>query len=369
MKVLHLGKFCPPSEGGIELFSYDLLEELNQKGVSADLLCFGQLTREGRYRNFKYYECKMDFKLNSAPLSYDFLYSYKKIVEQYDLVHVHSPNPMAELISIFCQKPKVIHWHSDIVRQKISYVFYQPIQKKALQKARIVLTTSPQYLNSSKQLKPFKNKSRVIPSGINFKRLSIDDNAQIEFSKIEEKVKNKKIVLTIGRLVEYKGFESLIQAAQFLQEDTIVLIIGQGPKWDYLQKMIKEMNLTEKVLMLGKVEHISSFLKNCDIFCLPSVSRNESFGLVLVEALYFGKPLVTTDVYGSGMSYVNEHNKTGLIVPVNNPESLARAINQILYDEALYSHMQSNALIRCKNFDIIQIADMIKHVYLEVLKC
>jgi glycosyltransferase involved in cell wall biosynthesis len=148
-----------------------------------------------------------------------------------------------------------------------------------------------------------------------------------------------------------------------------VLIIGQGPKWDYLQKMIKEMNLTEKVLMLGKVEHISSFLKNCDIFCLPSVSRNESFGLVLVEALYFGKPLVTTDVYGSGMSYVNEHNKTGLIVPVNNPESLARAINQILYDEALYSHMQSNALIRCKNFDIIQIADMIKHVYLEVLKC
>jgi len=369
VRVLHLGKFCPPNEGGIELFSYDLLEELNLKGVSADLLCFGRLTRENCYRNFRFFECKMDIRLNSAPLSYDFLYVYKKIVERYDIVHVHSPNPMAELVSLIWQKPTVIHWHSDIVRQKISYLFYQPIQQRALQKAKLVITTSPHYLNSSKQLKHFKNKARVIPSGLNFKRLSLDDKSHQEFSKVEEKVKNKKVVLTIGRLVEYKGFEYLIRAAKFLRDDIIVLIVGQGPKWDYLKKLIKELELSEKVLLLGKVENISIFLKNCDIFCLPSTSRNESFGLVLVEALYFGKPLVTTDVFGSGMSYVNAHEKTGLVVPPKNPEALAQAIHYILFSEGVYSYCQGNALTSFKNFEITQIADKIKDVYKEVLRC
>jgi glycosyltransferase involved in cell wall biosynthesis len=110
-------------------------------------------------------------------------------------------------------------------------------------------------------------------------------------------------------------------------------------------------------------------MKNCDIFCLPSVSRNEAFGLVLVEALYFGKPLVTTNVEGSGMNYVNKHNETGLVVPPKNSKALAEAINTILSNEKLYEKFSKNALERFKEFEIDSVADRILNLYQEVLKC
>jgi Glycosyltransferase len=114
------------------------------------------------------------------------------------------------------------------------------------------------------------------------------------------------------------------------------------------------------------VNNVSEFIKNCDLFILPSISRNEAFGLVLVEALYFGKPLVTTDVKGSGMNYVNRHNETGLVVPPKNPEALAKAINKILSDETLYIKFSENAKNRFKEFDINSIADKIINLYWEV---
>jgi glycosyltransferase involved in cell wall biosynthesis len=110
-------------------------------------------------------------------------------------------------------------------------------------------------------------------------------------------------------------------------------------------------------------------MKNCDLFCLPSVSRNEAFGLVLVEALYFGKPLVTTNVEGSGMNYVNKHNETGLIVPPKNSKALAEAINTILSNEKLYEKFSKNALERFKEFEIDSVADKTLNLYQEVLKC
>jgi glycosyltransferase involved in cell wall biosynthesis len=109
-------------------------------------------------------------------------------------------------------------------------------------------------------------------------------------------------------------------------------------------------------------------MKNCDLFCLPSISRNEAFGLVLIEALYFGKPLVTTNVEGSGMNYVNKHNETGLIVPPKNSKALAEAINAILSNEKLYEKFSKNALERFKEFEIDSVADRIIEVYEMVLK-
>ena len=127
MKVLHLGKLCPPNEGGIEVFSFDLLEALNKKGIKADLVCFGGATKEDIYNNFKFFACKTNLKLNAAPLSYDYIKTFRKIVWDYDIIHVHSPNPLAEILTLITNKKVIIHWHSDIVKQKISYLFYKPI--------------------------------------------------------------------------------------------------------------------------------------------------------------------------------------------------------------------------------------------------
>jgi glycosyltransferase involved in cell wall biosynthesis len=369
MKVLHLGKFCPPNEGGIEVFSFDLLEALNKKGIKADLLCFCENTREDNYNGFKFFACKMNLKLNSAPLSYDYIKTFRKIVKHYDIIHVHSPNPLAEILTLITDKKVIIHWHSDIVRQKISYLLYRPIQQKVLKKADKIIATSPQYLETSKQIKNFKGKAMVIPSGLNPKRLRINEQDLREFDKIKEKINNKKVVLAVGRLVEYKGFEYLVEASQFLKDDIIVLIAGGGPLYGTLKSKIEKLNLKDKVLMLGRVNNVSVYMKNCDVFCLPSISRNEAFGLVLVEALYFGKPLVTTDVEGSGMNYVNKHNETGLVVPPKNSKALAEAINTILSNEKLYEKFSKNALERFKEFEIDSVADKILNLYQEVLKC
>ena len=371
MKVLHLGKFCPPNEGGIEVFSFDLLEALNKKGIKADLLCFGDTTKEDIYNNFKYFACKLNIKLNSAPLSYDFIKTFRKIANDYDIIHIHSPNPLAEVLSLFTEKKTIIHWHSDIVKQKVTYQFYKPIQQKILQKAKKIIATSPQYLNTSDQLKDYKDKAVNIPLGLNTKRLEIEDENIEEFKKIKNKIDNKKIVLAVGRLVEYKGFEYLVEASRFLKDDIVVLIAGGGPLYDHLQNKINNLNLSNKVLLLGRIRinNVSVFIKNSDLFCLPSISRNEAFGLVLVEALYFGKPLVTTNVDGSGMNYVNIHNKTGLVVPPKDPKALAEAINMILSDENLYSRFSKNAKERFKEFEIDSIVDRIINLYQEILKC
>ena len=366
MKILHLGKLCPPNDGGIELFSYDLLESLNKKDIKSDLLCFDKDTKEEIYNGFKYFACKMNIKLNSAPLSYDFVKIFKKIVKDYDIIHIHSPNPLAEILSLITNEKIIVHWHSDIVRQKVSYMLYKPIQKKILRKAAKIITTSPQYLKTSKQLKNYKDKAAIIPLGLNPRRLEIKDEGIKEFEKIKDKINNKKIVLAVGRLVEYKGFEYLLEASKFLKDDIIVLIAGGGPLYGYLQNKINSL-LGNRVLLLGRVADISIFMKNCDLFCLPSISRNEAFGLVLAEALYFGKPLVTTNVEGSGMNYVNKHNETGLVVPPKNPRALAEAINKILSDENLYSKFSTNSFERFKEFDIKSISDKIITLYKTIL--
>jgi glycosyltransferase involved in cell wall biosynthesis len=310
----------------------------------------------------------MNLKLNSAPLSYDYIKTFRKIAGHYDIIHVHSPNPLAEILTLITDKKVIIHWHSDIVRQRISYFFYRPIQQKVLKKADKIIATSLQYLETSKQIKNFKDKVMVIPLGLNPKRLKINEQDLREFDKIKEKINNKKVVLAVGRLAEYKGFEYLVEAGQFLKDDTVVLIAGRGPLYEALKNKIEKLNLKDKILLLGRVNNVSVYMKNCDLFCLPSVSRNEAFGLVLVEALYFGKPIVTTSVEGSGMNYVNKHNETGLVVPPKNSKALAEAVNTILSNEKLYETFSKNALERFKEFEIDSIADKIIEVYEMVLK-
>ncbi|MCX8059862.1 MAG: glycosyltransferase [Aquificaceae bacterium] len=365
MRVLHLGKSCPPKEGGIEIFSYDLLKYLNSQGVKADLLCFGERDGEDTYQGFKYYGCKQSVKIWSAPLSYRFVKEFFKLCQNYDLIHVHSPNPLAEFLSLFSGKPLVVHWHSDIVRQRITYKFYRPIQLAFLKKARKVICTSPYYLESSAQLRGFREKAVVIPLGLDRKKIEpFQGQGQ---NALKEKFKGKKIVLSVGRLVEYKGFEYLILASKHIREDAVVLIAGAGPLYSKLAELVKTNQLDDRVFLLGRVENVYEWMRECDLFCLPSVSRNEAFGLVLLEALFFGKPLVTTAVEGSGMNFVNLDGVTGAVVAPKNPKALADAINNILGDKELYLKLSANARERFAEFDMERVGCKVVDLYREVL--
>jgi len=361
IRVLHVGKFCPPFKGGIESFVLDLSKALNSLGIKSDILCIGQKTADEHLipvRNL--------FTLNSLPVSPGIVLKTLSLSERYDIIHIHSPNPLAEIASIFVKKPVVIHWHSDIVRQKFSYKIYKYVQKEALKRAKAVIATSPQYAESSLQIQPFKEKVRVIPLGVDPERFEEDYDER--FSEFKKLVEGKKVVLSIGRLVEYKGFEFLIKSAKFLNPETVIVILGEGKLRKHLEDLIKRERLYGRVILFGKVENINPYMRICDVFCLPSITRSEAFGLVLVEALYFGKPLITTDVKGSGMSYVNLDGKTGFVVPPENPKAIAHAINRLLGNLNLYETFSRNALLRFGEFDIRNIAKRIEALYREVLK-
>lgn len=362
MKILQLAKLCPPCEGGIDIYSYDLTEELYKLGVDVDIICFSNVTKK-ESKGFTQFSTKINAKIHSALISWDLIKIFLKIRKNYDILHVHVPNPLLEILTFFFDKRIVIHWHSDVVRQKMAYWLYKPLQKQMLKRADVIICTSSQYKATSKILKPFQDKIEIIPLGINPDRLtqltSIDDN----YLKLLEKAKGKKIVLSIGRLVTYKGFEYLIEAALYLPDDTIIWIAGGGPLYKRLSKKIKQLKLENKVLLLGKVKNIGEYLRRCDVFCLPSISRNEAFGLVLIEALFFGKPLVTTNVEGSGMSFVNLDGITGYIVPPKNPQRLAEAISKILNDQNLLKSFSENAKQRFQEFHIRVSAQKIIELY------
>lgn len=366
MRVLHLGKLCPPREGGIEVFSFDLINYLNQIGVKADLLCFGEKNGEFTFKNFKYFETKMNLKVSSAPISFEFLRKGLSIAHNYDIIHIHSPNPLAEILSLFIKRPLIIHWHSDIVRQKILYHFYKPIQKAVLNKAIRIITTSPHYKDTSRQLEDFRQKCVVIPLGIDLSKYE-DYVKTVDETILDEINAEKRIILSIGRFVEYKGFRYLVKAAKYLREDAVVMIVGHGPLLGKIKELIKREGLREKVILAGRVDDVRPYIQRSYLFCLPSISRNEAFGLVLLEALFYGKPLITTAVEGSGMNYVNHHGKTGFVVPPKDPKALADAINKLLDDRQLYDEFSKNARERFKEFEMEKIGQKIIRLYEEIL--
>ena len=159
--------------------------------------------------------------------------------------------------------------------------------------------------------------------------------------KIKDKYKGKKIVFSLGRLAYYKGFEYLINAAQYLDDDIVILIGGSGQLRNKLQNIIQSNNLSKNVELLGRVEDadLGSYYQACDVFCLPSIVKSEAFGVVQIEAMNFGKPIVATKIEGSGVDWVNHDGVSGINVKIKDSIELAKAIKQILdYDKEYFKY-------------------------------
>ena len=235
----------------------------------------------------------------------------------------------------------VLHWHLDIVKQKFIKFFYFPFQTHLLKKADAIIVTSPDYLDASKDLQEYRNKCKVIPIGINSSYLK--ENISFR-EKLTKKYANKKVVFSLGRLTYYKGFKYLIDAAKELDKNTIILLGGIGDLQKEIETQIRKQKLEDRVILLGKIpqENIGEYYRRADVFCLPSVERSEAFGIVLLEAMSFGCPLISTSM-GSGVSWVNQQNKTGLVVEPKNPTKLAKAIKQIVGNDELSLEFSNNA--------------------------
>lgn len=374
MRVLHFGKYYPPFFGGVEKVNYDLVERLNDlDGCHVDELCFAHSVGyqesfvTNRYRVFRVPIWGIKW---STPLPRGILRNFLRVRKNYDIIHVHVPNPIASVVALLVPKETkmVVHWHSDIIKQKKLLKLFKPFQDVFLKRADAIIATSRNYMDASKDLRPYTSKVSVVPIGLDAKEM-VYEKRDVEM--IRRTYSGKKIVLCIGRMTLYKGHRYLIEAAKDLGDNTVVLLGGTGELKDELEILVRQKGLEEKVKFLGRIpqERIYAYYMAADVFCLPSISRAEAFGVVLIESLAMGTPIVTCNIEGSGVPWVNQDGVTGYNVPMKNPIALAEKINLLLEDECLHAEMSANCIKRYKeNFTLDKMVGATFELYRHILK-
>ncbi|RJQ27159.1 glycosyltransferase [Candidatus Parcubacteria bacterium] len=371
MKVLQVYKdYYPPVKGGIEGHINVLATGLKEHGIDVEVLV-SNTSAKFEMKNVEgiaVTKVPQVGRFASASLNLTFSYWINKLGQSADLLHFHFPNPTAEISFLISglEKPIVVTYHSDIIRQARLLKFYAPLLKKFLGQAKRIIVTSPNYLESSPFLFQFKGKCRFVPFGIDLS----DFSGEKRFEKIDE-IRNRHsrpILLFIGRFRYYKGLHVLIDAMSDI--DAELLIIGGGPLENRLRIHAMNNGLGNKVNFLGELSDAEkiAYLHASDIFVLPSVFRSEAFGIVQLEAMACSKPIVCTEL-GTGTSFVNQHQETGLVVPPGNSKALADAINLLIDHPKLREQYGKAGFHRARFlFSKERMVDEVISVYREVLE-
>lgn len=318
---------------------YNVREGLAARGVRCDVLCCNKGTASLRevVRNGTIYRAGFFGHLFSMPLSPGLFVHFWRIAANYDVIALHHPDPAATL-ALFLLRRRVragivVHWHSDVVRQKVALRLFLPLQRWLLRRAFAVVVSSPVYARS-RHLEAVRDKVLVVPIGIE-RRAPRGDAARV--AAFRARYADAVLVFALGRLVYYKGFEYLVEAGAHLDGSLKILIGGDGPYRRRLRRLIARHGLTRKVFLLGSLDDDEAQVcyQACDVFCLPSVLPSEAFGIVQIEAMRLGKPVVATRLPGSGVSWVNADRVSGLNVAPRDPVALARAINVLARNPGL----------------------------------
>ncbi len=364
-RILQLGKFYPIG-GGVEKVMYELTTGLSARGVDCDMLAaschsHGLVTQLNPHATLT--ACRTWLKAAATTIAPSMITRLRKICNQYDIIHIHHPDPMACLaLRLSGYRGKVIlHWHSDIQKQKMLLQAYLPLQNWLLRRADLILGTSPTYLKESPHLAKFQHKMQVLPIGVD----PIPDDPQ-GARRIQAQYPGKQLIFSLGRLVAYKGYRYLIEAARYLPDNYMVLIGGKGPLQAELTELIQRYRLEERVKLLGRVSDadLPAYYHACRLFCLSSVFKTEAFGIVQIEAMSCGKPLVATTIPQSGVAWVNAHGVSGLNVPPADAQALANAIRQITESDDTYKAFAQRSRQRYENtFTKQQMISQAIHIY------
>ncbi|MGR6035693.1 MAG: glycosyltransferase [Candidatus Nitrosoglobus sp.] len=385
MRILHIGKFFPPFAGGMEYFLKDLLLALQRQGTEVAALVHDHLSP--RQRRFSSYppDSEWTFPVYRAPCYGRFLYApispqfplwLRRTIREFKpaLLHLHLPNTSAfwaMAVPAARQLPWIVHWHADVVASRhdsklaLAYPFYRPFEQRLLATASAIIATSPPYLESSLALAPWRDKCQVIPLGLDPARLPEPSEAeQIAAHRLWGDNGHLR-VLTIGRLTYYKGHEVLLQAIKTLP-NTRLLLIGVGEREEKLRSLISHLELDERVTLQGSCTEAqrNALLATCDVFCLPSIERTEAFGVVLLEAMRFAKPVVASRIAGSGVGWVISDRETGKLCSPQDSASLTQALKYLMHaPDKRKSFGKAGEQRFYQHFQIERIAEKIAALY------
>lgn len=349
MRVLHIYKDYAPVVGGIENTIRLMVEGLAGAGVDVEVLVTNTgpttertviggvpVTKTGRLLN-----------VSSAPVSLDFYLWLRRLAHNADIVHAHLPYPPGELGQLMLGRGRrfVVTYHSDIVRQKLLGALYSPFLRQVLRRAHLISATSDAYVRSSAFLAPVADKCRVIPLGIDLSAFQSTPAIASAAAEVRARYGPDPLLLFVGKLRHYKGLDVLLRA--MTQVEARLLVVGSGPMEAEWRTLAADLQLGERVLFLGERPEAEkvAMLHAADLFVLPSTNRAEAFGVVLLEAMAAGLPLISTEL-GTGTSYVNQHEETGLVVPAGDVPALAAALNRLLADANLRARMAAASLAR-----------------------
>lgn len=381
MRVLQLGKFYPVF-GGVEKVMWDLTKGLSESHVPCDMLCCG-LRREikGRMKGrckarplvLRFNDCGSCIvvpaiaKIAATMLSPRLVFKLRAIKDNYDVIHVHHPDPMAAVALMLSgyRGKVVLHWHSDILKQQWLLKFYYPVLQWMIRRADVIVGTTPVYVQNSPLLIKVQDKIQVIPIGIN---PVIPDQKGAE--RVRAQFPGKRIVYSLGRLVEYKGYDYLVEAARYLPDDYHILIGGEGPMHRQLEDRIREYGVQDKVTLMGFIDDsdFAAYYTACDVFALSSIYKTEAFAIVQIEAMSCGKPVVATQIQGSGVSWVNSDGDSGRNVCPRDAKAMAAAIESIVGDDDVYGGYCARAYQRYRElFTYDVMIEKCKRLYEELL--
>jgi glycosyltransferase involved in cell wall biosynthesis len=364
-RVLHIGKFYPPHMGGIETHLQALCGALKEQldlGVIVssddrrtvrDVIDDVRLLRVGTL-----------FTAFSTPVCPSMTSQIR--AHAADLVHIHLPNPAAVLayLSSGHHGRLVITYHSDTVRQKILGPLFEPFLQAALRRSSAIIATSPNYLETSPALQSHRDRCHVIPYGIDVTQFQQPDLAAVADVRRRH---GDRLIISVGRLVYYKGFEHLIRAMVDVRGK--LLLIGGGPLRTQLEQLAGQLGVADKVIFAGEIQNaqVAPCYHAADVFALPSVARSEAFGIVQIEAMAAGLPVVNTSL-DSGVPFVSLHEKTGLTVRPGDAKALAGAINRLLDDPGLRKAFGSAGVQRAqREFSVQSMAARTLDMYHAVL--
>jgi glycosyltransferase involved in cell wall biosynthesis len=330
--VLHVGKFYAPHVGGIETHLETLCRGLTESMEVRVLVANDRGgDEEAILDGVKVSRHAIRFNLAGAPICPSMVKEIRRA--NADIVHVHVPNP-AGILAVMASGFRgrlITTWHSDTVRQRRLAQMFSPIQRRYLGNCDAIIATSPNYVESSLDLANFRDRCHVIPYGIEVEGLHRPDLASV--NAIHGRYPGP-LLLTVGRLVYYKGFEYLVSAMKGIA--ATLLIVGDGPLRASLERQAAMEGVADRVRFIGEMQprDIIPYYHACDIFVLASIARSEAFGIVQLEAMACGKPVVNTRL-GSGVPFASLDGVTGLTVEPCNVEALERAINRLLEDGEL----------------------------------
>lgn len=383
-RVLHIGKFYPPFAGGMENFLRDLLEQQNhQKGQAAALVHEHRRSWHPwpplQADNGLIYRAPCYGRLLYAPVSPHFPFWLHQSIRQFkpQLLHLHLPNTSAfwALFSPLArQLPWVIHWHSDVVasewdrRLTPAYRLYRPFEQALLKRSQAIIATSPPYLESSAALQNWREKCHIIPLGIDPQRLAQASPGHLKWAE-QQWGQTRLRVLSVGRLTYYKGHEFLLDAIAQVA-DSKAVIVGQGEKERHLRRKLENNALQQRVLLAGYCDsaQLAALFATCDVFCLPSLERTEAFGVVLMEAMYYGKAIIASNIPGSGVTWVVQDGMNGLLARSADSGALAQALCRLRDGTELARTLGKTGKRRFEQeFHIKQVAEQHERLYQKIL--